>query len=178
MNVGSGTLSRSTNLRGRLGQHPMVAALATRDADPMEHEQTTTESGNAESRQSKTSAMWDRPVEGRMIGGVAVGIAERMRVAPWLVRTLFAIASIGQGAGVLLYFVLWLLMPDRSSGRSVIDDAGFDIGPINSPARVAGVISIVLGVAVLLAATSFLSKPLLAAIVLAGAGVALIGSRN
>jgi phage shock protein PspC (stress-responsive transcriptional regulator) len=144
----------------------------------MEQEQTTTESGPADARGNTSSALWDRPVEGRVIGGVAAGIGERMRVAPWLIRVLFAIATIANGAGLLVYFVLWLLMPDRSSGRSILDGSSLKLGPVDSPARIAGVVLVIVGAAILLSASSILGRPLLLAILLGAAGVVLINSRD
>jgi phage shock protein PspC (stress-responsive transcriptional regulator) len=144
----------------------------------MEQEQTTAESGDAGSRDTNASAMWDRPVEGRILGGVAVGIAERLRVAPWLIRVLFGIALIPNGAGLLLYFALWLLMPERSTGKAMVDGMDLRIGRVDSPARVAGLVIIVLGVAMLLGAANVFSSPLVLAVALAGVGIALINSRN
>jgi phage shock protein C len=47
----------------------------------------------------------------KMIGGVCGGLAEYFRVDPTLVRVLLVIVTLFGGAGVILYAVLWVLMP-------------------------------------------------------------------
>ncbi|MCC6487889.1 MAG: PspC domain-containing protein [Candidatus Hydrogenedentes bacterium] len=48
-----------------------------------------------------------------MIAGVCAGIAESMDVSPGLVRLLYVLVSMCSAAfpGVLVYIVLWILMP-------------------------------------------------------------------
>ena len=53
-----------------------------------------------------------RPQEGRLLGGVCAGLAQRFGVDPWAVRALFiATLVLIPGSQVLIYPVLWLLMP-------------------------------------------------------------------
>lgn len=47
----------------------------------------------------------------RIFAGVCGGIAEYLRVDATLVRALFVLAAFVGGLGLLLYLVLWLLMP-------------------------------------------------------------------
>jgi phage shock protein C len=47
----------------------------------------------------------------KMIGGVCGGLAEYFNVDPTLVRLIWVIITLIGGAGVLLYIVLWLIMP-------------------------------------------------------------------
>ena len=49
----------------------------------------------------------------RVATGVAAGLAEHLRVAPWLVRLGFAVTSLIAGAGLLLYLWLWALTPSE-----------------------------------------------------------------
>ena len=51
----------------------------------------------------------------RMIGGVCGGIAEWLGWDPTLVRVLFVLVSVLSAAfpGVLIYLLLWVLMPER-----------------------------------------------------------------
>lgn len=55
-----------------------------------------------------------RSREHRMIAGVMGGIAERFGWSPNLLRIIFVIASCASVAvpGILIYLVLWLLMPN------------------------------------------------------------------
>jgi len=47
----------------------------------------------------------------KMVAGVCGGLAEYFGVDPTLVRAVFAVVTVLGGAGVLLYFVLWAVMP-------------------------------------------------------------------
>jgi len=51
----------------------------------------------------------------RMIAGVCGGIAEWLGWSPAMVRLLYVIVSIASAAfpGILVYIVLWVLMPER-----------------------------------------------------------------
>jgi phage shock protein PspC (stress-responsive transcriptional regulator) len=52
-----------------------------------------------------------------MIAGVCGGLAEWLGWDPTLVRILYIVVSIASVAfpGILVYLVLWLIMPERSS---------------------------------------------------------------
>ena len=51
----------------------------------------------------------------RWIAGVCGGIAEWLGWSPTLVRVLFVIVSLASAAfpGILVYLILWVLMPER-----------------------------------------------------------------
>ena len=51
----------------------------------------------------------------RMIAGVCGGIAEWLGWSPTLVRVLFVLVSVLSAAfpGIIVYIVLWVLMPKR-----------------------------------------------------------------
>ena len=51
----------------------------------------------------------------RVIGGVCGGLAEWLGWDPTLVRILFVVVSVASAAfpGILVYLVLWFLMPER-----------------------------------------------------------------
>lgn len=57
----------------------------------------------------------------KILGGVCSGIANYLRIDVSLVRILFAIITFGGfGAGLLVYILLWIILPSRSLDRSVI----------------------------------------------------------
>lgn len=69
--------------------------------------------------------------DGRMIAGVAAGIADHFGVAPVVVRLAFVVLAAAGGTGVALYLAAWVLMPldERAAagagpgpGRSVDPD--------------------------------------------------------
>src|ERR1700727_153241 len=59
-----------------------------------------------------------RPVRGRMLTGVAAGVADYFGVDPTLIRIALAVA----GPGVPLYLAGWLLIPDEGARQSVAAD--------------------------------------------------------
>lgn len=50
----------------------------------------------------------------RWIGGVCGGLAERLRVDPLIIRAAFVLLGLVFGAGLTVYLVAWILLPDRS----------------------------------------------------------------
>jgi|ERR1700722_3286472 len=60
-----------------------------------------------------------RPTEGRMLAGVAAGVARSLGVDPVIVRIALLVLALAGGAGVPLYLAGWLLIPDEASGRSL-----------------------------------------------------------
>lgn len=47
----------------------------------------------------------------KMIAGVCGGLAEFLGLDPTVVRLIFVLLALGAGHGVLIYLVLWLIMP-------------------------------------------------------------------
>ncbi|MEU7798500.1 PspC domain-containing protein [Micromonospora arborensis] len=54
-----------------------------------------------------------RPREGRMIAGVCAGLARRFSMSPFMVRLLFLLSLLLPGTQVIVYLVLWVLMPNE-----------------------------------------------------------------
>jgi phage shock protein PspC (stress-responsive transcriptional regulator) len=54
-----------------------------------------------------------RPRDGRWIAGVCAGLARRFGVSPLLVRMLFLLSCLLPGPQVLVYIVLWIMMPNE-----------------------------------------------------------------
>ncbi len=55
----------------------------------------------------------------KILGGVCGGIAEYFNVDPTLVRLVWVLLSLAWGFGILLYIILWAVMP-----RNPRDDWG------------------------------------------------------
>ncbi|MFH0917123.1 MAG: PspC domain-containing protein [bacterium] len=47
----------------------------------------------------------------KMVGGVCGGLAQYFDVDPTIVRILWVIITLLGGAGIILYIVLWVIMP-------------------------------------------------------------------
>ena len=60
----------------------------------------------------QTSTRLVRSTNDRMIAGVCGGVAEYFRVDPTLVRALLVAFTLLGGSGILLYVILWLVMPE------------------------------------------------------------------
>jgi phage shock protein PspC (stress-responsive transcriptional regulator) len=63
-----------------------------------------------------------RSTNNRMIGGVCGGIAEYFNVDPTLVRLAFVLLAMFGGPGILLYIILWIVMPEAGSGEKPKND--------------------------------------------------------
>jgi phage shock protein C len=49
----------------------------------------------------------------KVIAGVCAGIGEYLDIDPVLVRILFVVFTLAGGAGIVLYFLLWVLLPTK-----------------------------------------------------------------
>ncbi len=55
----------------------------------------------------------------KKLGGVCGGLAEVTHLPSWIWRAFFLLLLFGGGSGLILYVILWILMPDepKESGR-------------------------------------------------------------
>lgn len=51
----------------------------------------------------------------RVVAGVAGGIATYFEIDPVIVRLVFVVLGLANGVGVLLYLLLWLIVPNSDS---------------------------------------------------------------
>ncbi len=61
-----------------------------------------------------------RSVSDRKVAGVAGGLGEHLRIDPVIFRVLFVVLVFFGGAGLLLYGVAWLLVPEEGSEETVV----------------------------------------------------------
>ena len=52
----------------------------------------------------------------KMIGGVRAGLAEYLDIDPTIVRIVWVLMVLFAGFGILLYIILWLIMPKQQIG--------------------------------------------------------------
>ncbi len=64
-----------------------------------------------------TSPRLVRPVDGRMLGGVAAGIADRYGWSRSTIRLLMVLSILIPGPQFILYLLAWILIPSED-GRS------------------------------------------------------------
>jgi phage shock protein PspC (stress-responsive transcriptional regulator) len=67
---------------------------------------------------NETSHRLVRPTDGRVLGGVAAGIAEHTGSSVGLVRLGFLVAALFGGFGIVLYLAAWALLPAAGAGSS------------------------------------------------------------
>jgi phage shock protein PspC (stress-responsive transcriptional regulator) len=57
-----------------------------------------------------------RPRDQRVLGGVCAGLGRRFGIGPWMARLLFVLVlMVLPGSQLLIYPVLWILMPAEES---------------------------------------------------------------
>ena len=65
-----------------------------------------------------------RPREGRVLAGVCAGLGRRLGLAPWTARLLFVLVLlVVPGSQLLVYPVLWVLMPREDSAWPAVAGA-------------------------------------------------------
>lgn len=115
-----------------------------------------------------------RPVNGRIIAGVAQGVANRFNLPVWLVRIAFVVLAFTGGVGIALYAAGWALLraeneADTPAERFFRDD--------RSPLSWIGVGLVVLAGLILLGNFTFLSGEVLVALGLMAIGIFLYTGR-
>ena len=58
----------------------------------------------------------------KIIGGVCGGIAKYLDIDPVIVRVLFVIGLITEGFGLMVYILLWIIMPEEQSTAKETED--------------------------------------------------------
>ena len=56
---------------------------------------------------------WYRVREGKRIAGVCAGLAEEFGISVTIIRLAFVLMMLAGGHGVIVYLVLWVIMPYR-----------------------------------------------------------------
>jgi phage shock protein PspC (stress-responsive transcriptional regulator) len=102
-----------------------VEEIITSMGRPEDFDQDEISSTNGNSSKNNSSSFADeaateeprrlyRSENDKMLGGVCGGIAAYLRIDSSIVRILFALLTLGLGTGVLVYIVLWLVLPPKS----------------------------------------------------------------
>jgi phage shock protein PspC (stress-responsive transcriptional regulator) len=67
-------------------------------------------------------AEWTRDAPGRKLGGVCASVAQNLGVSVSVVRAAFLLLALWHGIGILLYAILWILMPPAPGRPSALDE--------------------------------------------------------
>lgn len=62
-----------------------------------------------------------RPLDDRILGGVAAGLAKRLDMPVWLIRVLFIIFSFGGGLGLAVYAALWAFIRSEDETDTIAE---------------------------------------------------------
>ncbi|MBM4170717.1 MAG: PspC domain-containing protein [Ignavibacteria bacterium] len=97
----------------------------------------------------------------RVFGGVAGGLAEYFNIDPVLMRVIFVVLVLTKGFGILLYIILWIVIPEMpfdiayniktdesktSDSNSEAPNINFEVKKNSTGRTVFGIILIALGV--------------------------------
>jgi signal transduction histidine kinase len=82
------------------------------------------------------------------VAGVAVGLAEHLRLPVWLVRVAFVVLAFAGGIGIVLYAAFWAVLPLDTAGADVDAEAA----RTSDTTRLLALAAIVVGFGLLLAA--------------------------
>jgi phage shock protein PspC (stress-responsive transcriptional regulator) len=116
---------------------------------------------------------WTRPRNGRILAGVAAGVAKRTELPLWFVRASFVVTAIAGGFGLAAYLAAWALMPSEGEHEAAADGWRERFDQADSPSKKLGLGLIGLGVVIALGTTGILSSPLTLAALLVAVGLAL-----
>lgn len=125
---------------------------------------TTTDTQTTAATKSRLA----RPRQGRVLGGVAAGIADQTGASIALVRLGFLVAALFGGFGIVLYLAAWALIPEagaedsaaerwlrnlttpgKRAGAFLVGIAGLVILVGAAPATIAAAIALLAGAALL-----------------------------
>ena len=108
--------------------------------------------------------------EGRVLGGVATGIARKFDVPLWVIRLAFVVSAIFGGFGFALYAIAWLAVRDETESEPIATRL---IRRIDGSTGWIGVALIGVAVLIVIDQIGFVRGDIAAAIVLGVVGVLL-----
>jgi phage shock protein PspC (stress-responsive transcriptional regulator) len=86
----------------------------------MEQETTTTENPTSPPPPIGSKEL-TRPLDDRILGGVAAGLSTRLDLPVWLIRALFIIFSFGGGLGLAVYAALWAFIRSEDETDTIAE---------------------------------------------------------
>jgi phage shock protein PspC (stress-responsive transcriptional regulator) len=86
----------------------------------MEQETTTAENPTSPPPPTGSKEL-TRPLDDRILGGVAAGLSKRLDLPVWLIRVLFIIFSFGGGLGLAVYAALWAFVRSEDETDTIAE---------------------------------------------------------
>jgi phage shock protein PspC (stress-responsive transcriptional regulator) len=158
-----------TGLRVTSGLSPIVSDPSITDIGGMEQDTTTTTE-----RPGQSGSEYVRPREGRVLAGVAQGLANRLDLPVWLPRAAFIVTAFFGGLGFALYAAGWALMRSEDETESPAERF---FGDVSSSRSWIGIGLIFLAALILLDNLTFLSGGVVWAVGLLVLGILLYSGR-
>ena len=126
---------------------------------------------------------WTRGREGRLLGGVAAGIARRLEVDVLLVRIGFVVLTAAGGVGIPIYLLLWVVLPEETGDGSAprtdrCSAATLGAGPLTARRLVALGLMALGGLLLVRRLGLWLGDGLVWPLVLVAAGSAIVWARG
>ncbi len=117
-------------LQERLGDRKQVVSMSdvehiiTQLGQPFEMEtEQTDDSGQQKSYSYRRKRLFRDP-DNRKIAGVSSGIAAYLSIDAIWIRLLFILSLFASGAGLLVYIVLWIVLPEANSTAEKLEMKG------------------------------------------------------
>lgn len=76
----------------------------------------TPQMSRTDTKETPGSSQLLRSATNRKVAGVAGGLGEHFGVDPVWFRIAFVVLALGGGSGILIYLVMWLIVPERADG--------------------------------------------------------------
>jgi phage shock protein PspC (stress-responsive transcriptional regulator) len=94
------------------------------DATAFEDSEMHSEQPSSEANTASTSRKLYRNTDDAIIAGVASGIAAYFGLTPLVIRLAFAVSVLFSGVGVIVYILLWLIVPEAKSAGQKLEMKG------------------------------------------------------
>lgn len=117
-------------LQERLGDHKQVVGMADVDhiitqlGQPFEMETDETGEPKQQATYSYGRKRLFRDPDNRKIAGVSAGIAAYLSIDAIWIRLLFILSLLASGAGLLIYIVLWIVLPEANTTAEKLEMKG------------------------------------------------------
>ncbi len=69
-----------------------------------------------------------RPINGRILAGVCAGLADWIGLDATLIRLIFLVLGFVTGSGLLIYIILWVVIPSANESPNVQGDWSYRAG--------------------------------------------------
>lgn len=79
---------------------------------------------SAESTQQRTSKRLYRDPDNRVFAGISSGLGYYWNIDPVIIRVLFVILAIWGGGGLLVYIILWIVIPEARTTAEKLEMTG------------------------------------------------------